>query len=175
MLDGIRRDTGADLAALKAMMVLPVLDAGPFRAFDVDRSIPALEWLEAQGLDRLVALRVSSDDLRPVFEHAVSDLTVDEVGPHARCNAADPANNLLQVAGARVEYDLSAPARPDHAYTFGTTEFLARGFSGYRWLREAERIGSFCTLRESIARTAAALGVRPGPRNWPPTDGRLVC
>jgi len=39
---------------------------------------------------------------------------------------------------------------------------------------EAERIGSFCTIRESVARTVAALAVRPGLSEWPPIEGRLA-
>ena len=164
ILDGIRRDTAAEVAIIKAMMIYPAQDPGPFYWYDADRSVPGIEWLELKGFDNLVTLTVPGRVLQYVFEHAVSNLTWSTEGDITESRACGPGNTILQVSGTRIEYDVSRkrgervllieingePLRDERVYSVGTTEFLAKGYSGFRWLGDAKRLDSHCGLRESI-------------------------
>lgn len=118
--------------------------------------------------------------LRAVCERSVGDQARDlsDLVPARFCW---PGNNLLHIAGLRLAVDLARPVgqrvtdltidgqpvAEARQYRVVTTGFLARGYSGFHWLRDgAERrvVGSERAIVTAALRTSGRL---PAP------DGRL--
>lgn len=168
----------------KAMMLFPVHAAGAMRAGDVDFTVPGLGWFENQGFDRIVKIELTGADIRSILEHAVSDAT----GPGEGSEHCAAGNCLLQVSGLRVSYDLARERGDrtvsvntddgdlidDKQYTVATTEFQAKGYSGFRWFREGERVSVHGRLRKHIEHVIVDVLTRNLDGELPATDGRLV-
>jgi 5'-nucleotidase/UDP-sugar diphosphatase len=178
--DRLRAAAGADVCVYKAGGLFPALDPGAVTRWDLWRAVPALPPNEAMDLDDIVAMTVTGANLRAICEHSVSDLPCD-VDAQIPSAARWPGNPFLQVSGPRMTIDLRRPhgervtaltvagadVDPERPYTVATSGFLARGYSGFRWLGEgtARRL---VRAEEEILRASLR---DPGP--LPDRDGRL--
>lgn len=149
--DTLREAAGTDIALVKASSIFPALPPGMITLWDLYRALPGMALDEATGLQEVVALTVTGEDLAAIGEHCVDDLPCD-MAPDLPRHLCWPGNNLLQTSGLEMTFDLGRPlgqrvahlsvhgadVEPHRRYTVATSGFLARGYSGYHWLRRTE-------------------------------------
>ena len=126
LVDSIRSFAKADVAIQKAWGIQHNLGPGPIRESDIDEMIPYDE--------ELWVVRLRGDDLKAVFEYGFEKsynnlafsgaaLTVDYRKPHG--------DRVVKVTIGGKKLD------PHRGYTVATSEFLAGGNTGFRWMRNA--------------------------------------
>ena len=171
--DSLRAHAEADICFFKAGSLIPALDAGLVRKWDVEQCIN----MEPEDLVRMT---LSGEAVRAICEHSVADLPWDD-SAHVARNFCMPGNTLIHASGIEATYDLQAPrgerARrllvggqpldPARRYTVAVPEFLAKGYSGFHWFRDGgERhvVGSQRAVMRAALQSCHSL---------PPLDGRL--
>ncbi len=178
--DHLRGAAGADVCLYNASGLFPALDPGAVTLWDLWRAVPALPLNEAMGLSDIVAMTVTGADLKAICEHSVSDLPCDIAAKVSR-SARWPGSTFLQVSGLRTTIDLRRPlgervttltvagaeVEPERSYTVATSGFLARGYSGFRWLGKGTA-RRFVGAEEELLRAALR-----EPGSLPERDGRL--
>jgi 2',3'-cyclic-nucleotide 2'-phosphodiesterase (5'-nucleotidase family) len=140
LVDSIRSFTKADVALQKAWGIQHNLGPGPIRESDIDEMIAYDEELWVVGL--------RGEDLKAVFEYGF-----------------EKSYNNLAFSGATLTVDYRKPQQervvkvtiggrkldPNRVYTVATSEFLAGGNTGFRWMRNAvEPTALGMRLREFI-------------------------
>lgn len=178
--DSLRAAAGADVCLYNASGLFPALDPGPVTWWDLERAMPALPMNEAMGVEDIVAMTVTGEDLWAICEHSVTGLPCDlaaQVPRHFRW----PGSTFLQVSGLRLAADLrrspgqrvtaltvgGAAVEPRRRYTVATSGFLARGYSGFRWLGEGTARQPVATERQVLLAALRDSG------SLPDGDGRL--
>ena len=178
--DSLRAATGADLALYNASAIRPALHPGPLTVWDLERCVPGMPMNESMTIDEVVTVTLTGAAARAVCEHSVAHLPHD-LWPGAPGSVRWPGNNLLHGSGWRVTFDLSrplgqrvvaleidgAPARNDRRYRVAMCGFLARGYAGYHWLRDAAE------RRPHVAERTLLLDALRRCRALPARDGRL--
>jgi 2',3'-cyclic-nucleotide 2'-phosphodiesterase (5'-nucleotidase family) len=183
--DRLRAAAGTDVCLYNASGLFPALDPGPVTRWDLERAVPYLPANEAMGVEEIVAMTLTGEELQAVLEHSVGNLPYDLAAevPHAEVphHLCWPGSTFLQVSGLRVAADLRRPpgqrvtaltvagvaVEPQRRYTVATSGFLARGYSGFRWLREGSarrQVGAERQVLLAALRDAGPL---------PDCDGRL--
>jgi 2',3'-cyclic-nucleotide 2'-phosphodiesterase (5'-nucleotidase family) len=171
--DAFRTHSGADIAFTKASSVLPALDPGPLREWDLNCAVDLRD-------DMLIGLSTRGDAIRAICEHSVGELADDE-GLQTGGEHRLPANPMLQCSGLRLKYDLRRPSGSrvlriqtdsgdlDSArhYRVVTNAFLAKGYSGFHWFPETAPHSVAGSMRRALLESLLHTD------RLPPIDGRF--
>ena len=159
LVDSIRLFTKADVAIQKAWGIQHVFGPGPIRASDVDEMIVYDEELWVVGLRGRNLKAV----LEYGFERSYNNLAFS--GLRLKVDYRQPKGERVVsaiIGGRRID--------PDRVYKVATSEFLAGGNAGFRWMLDAEEPAALgVRLREFVVERLKEQGSLTGVKT-----GRLT-
>jgi hypothetical protein len=146
--DSLRHYAQADLCLYKASMLIPALDSGPVTRWDLAHCLSGGLPLSGQA-GELIRMQLSGTAIRAICEHSVVGLPRD-VDHRIPATFHLPCNTFLHGSGLQVTFNLSRPEGNRvqslaiggksldlrQRYSVVTSNFLARGYSGFHWFRD---------------------------------------
>ncbi len=184
--DILRHAAGADVFLTKASFIVPPIEPGPLRLWDLEMHV----FLATASV---VVMELSGQELLAALEHGATDPVFTFLPPETRTEDARlieeaevrPATNFLYQSGMRLVIDYTRPwgervvlarlgrgrLRPERTYTVAMDSFLAQGYSGFQWFvqgRNRREAGKVMDLLVTELRRRARAGLLRGR-----LDGRL--
>jgi 5'-nucleotidase len=174
--DSLRAFAETDICLYKASMLIPALDPGSVTAWDLAQSLPI-----SAELGDAIRMQLTGAAIHAILEHSVVGLPRD-VDPRIAPEFSLPCNTFLHSSGIVVRFDLRRPegqrvralsigGKPidrGRRYSVVTSDFLARGYSGFSWFRDGITQEHLGPVRQLIAQALRAC------RRLPNIDQRMV-
>jgi|GEM_PF-1786562 2',3'-cyclic-nucleotide 2'-phosphodiesterase (5'-nucleotidase family) len=184
--DILRHAAGADIFLTKASFIVPPIEPGPLRRWDLEMHV----FLATASV---VVMELTGEEVLAALEHGATDPVFTFLPPETRMEDARlieaaevrPATNFLYQSGMRLLVDYTRPwgervvqarigrssLRRERTYTVAMDSFLAQGYSGFHWFtqgRSRREVGKVMDLLVDELQRRARAGPLRGR-----LDGRL--